>query len=215
MRDDDDFASGTPGDDAGEPDLWARLDAQDAQLSSLHAAVQQLLDDARDLDRRGSAWEIGEAKRRMLSAVANGDSRAFSEAFRTYEAMTGSRGPQQADAAPPQSGAGTTPEVQEWLNDNPWFNKDRALSREATAIEANLLEDNPYLTVVERLNAVSDEIVRRHPEKFGARDAEEDPAPTLENLPEDARAALVLIQRQDPKFKTETYLKNYYDKRKR
>jgi hypothetical protein len=127
-------------------------------------------------------------------------------------------GPHPAAPAPAQA----DPAALAWLRDNAWFTADRKLAREAHAIEANLLEDDPYMTTETRLAIVRREVARRYPERFDNPARSLPPtvsmpmgqiarqprpkAPTMADLDDDARAALAAIKRVDPKFKDETYL---------
>jgi hypothetical protein len=134
------------------------------------------------------------------------------------------RQPGQPGAAAASAGADALvdPVARAWVSNNPWFAADRKLAREAQAIEANLLDDDPYMTTETRLAKVREEVARRHPDKFdnparrqaptvatpGGQVARQ-PKPktlTLADLDADSRAALAAIKRVDPKFKDETYL---------
>lgn len=58
------------------------------------------------------------------------------------------------------------PDVERWVQANPWFLKDRVLRGTATGIHEALLEDEPELTVAQNLAKVKKELLRRFPEKF-------------------------------------------------
>ena len=79
--------------------------------------------------------------------------------------------------AEPQAGNGQArkaadephPEVERWVQVNPWFLKDRVLNRAAVGMHEALLEDEPGLTVSQNLARVKQELMRRFPEKFARR----------------------------------------------
>ena len=77
---------------------------------------------------------------------------------------------EQQEPAPPKKAAPAAeephPDVERWVQANPWFLKDRVLNRTATGIHETLLEDEPDLTVAQNLAKVKKELMRRFPEKF-------------------------------------------------
>jgi hypothetical protein len=77
-------------------------------------------------------------------------------------------------AAETQGAVKLAPEVQTWIDANPWFNDDRQLKRAATSIDNDLREDEPTLTITARLAKVKAEVQRLHPEKFGRTVTTED-----------------------------------------
>lgn len=112
-----------------------------------------------------------EAARRQ--AVAEGDTDRYDELNRTeaalYEQEQAAIKPpaKRPDAAP----AEVHPDVDRWVQENPWFTKDKVLNRSASAIHEQLMEDEPGLTVAENLARTRAEVMRRFPEKFGKKPA--------------------------------------------
>lgn len=69
--------------------------------------------------------------------------------------------------APRQSAADDIhPDVERWVQANPWFLRDKVLNRTAQGIHEALLEDEPELTVAQNLAKTKKELIRRFPEKF-------------------------------------------------
>jgi hypothetical protein len=194
--------------------VHSRLQEQDEKLGHVTAAVNELVGRSRHAEARGWAYACDQARAKMQQAVEFADPQGFARAQAEYEQLTSQR-PQTA-AAP--TGA-DHPAVAAWERDNAWFHQDRKLAREAVAIEANLMEENPYMTTAQRLDTVRKEVARRHPDKFGhAPGGQATRTPggqrqrtgrTVADLPPDARDALAKIKNQDHKFTDEMYLKNF------
>lgn len=119
---------------------------------------------------------------------------------------------------------GAPPEVEAWVQKNPWFKDDRDLFEEAVLIDNRLQRAHPAMSIPDRLEKVREEVAKRNPDKFGAK-ANDRPAAT--NLSDGARLAprtsnladkLPAVARQiadklikDGAFKTrEEYAKVYF-----
>lgn len=61
------------------------------------------------------------------------------------------------------------PDVERWVQSNPWFLKDKALNMAAQGIHVELLEQEPGLSVKENLDRVKEELKSRFPEKFASK----------------------------------------------
>jgi hypothetical protein len=59
------------------------------------------------------------------------------------------------------------PDVEAWVQDNPWFTRDKVLNRAAQGIHEQILDDEPGLTIAENLAKTKRELMKRFPEKFG------------------------------------------------
>lgn len=60
----------------------------------------------------------------------------------------------------------SNPVIDQWISENPWFNKSAALTRAAEGISQELSEVEPGLTLRENLAKTRAEIIKRFPEKF-------------------------------------------------
>jgi len=83
-----------------------------------------------------------------------------------------------ADAPEPKKGAAEDvhPDVEHWVQANPWFLKDMTLNMAAQGIHAQLLKDEPSLTVTDNLAKTKKELMRRFPEKFRSANANKEPS---------------------------------------
>lgn len=61
------------------------------------------------------------------------------------------------------------PEVRSWIERNPWFDRDRTLTEEATAYETYLAQSRPGLSLEERLEETRKHVVNQFPHKFGRK----------------------------------------------
>jgi hypothetical protein len=76
--------------------------------------------------------------------------------------------PQAQPAAKPATTA-PAPEVASWMDRNKWFNKDTALTEEATAYENYLAQAKPGMSLDERLEETRKHVVAQFPHKFGKK----------------------------------------------
>jgi len=74
--------------------------------------------------------------------------------------------PVQQPAPPPQQ-AHADPTVASWVQKNEWFNRDPVLNSVAQAIHMDLLRSRPGMSLEENLQATTQEVRRRFPDKFG------------------------------------------------
>jgi len=127
-----------------------------------------------------------------------------------------------ADPAPPLA-----PEIQDWIEANPWFNDDPDMKADATDIDNGLRIREPTLSIRDRLAKVKMKVQRLYPEKF-ANTRREAPSAvgssngvaarkknekSYENLPPEAKKAcdkLVLQMKGHKKpFTRDEYVADY------
>ena len=196
-------------------------------------ALKELLDRTRGAEDRGWEYTRASVKAEMRKAAAEADLNRYAHLEQELEHLEANKParkpaqPQTDDPVRTPNGADAPPDpaVAAWVRDNAWFTLDRKLHREAAAIELNILEDEPHLSTPDRLAKVSEEVARRHPEKFpnAARartSAVSAPSgqsarpmkpktKTVADLPQDAKLALARIKGRDPSFTDEDYMKHY------
>lgn len=120
------------------------------------------------LAQRQKLYRDIEAARR--SAVELGDTaeydrlNAAEEQLYNLEREADTAGKTQPRAAPNVDEP--HPDVERWVEANPWFLKDKVLNRAAQGIHEALLDDEPELTVTQNLAKTKRELIRRFPEKF-------------------------------------------------
>ncbi len=73
----------------------------------------------------------------------------------------------KATAKAEKQGDEPHPDVQAWVEENPWFTRSKPLNLAAQAIHEQLLEDEPGLSIAENLAKTKREVMKRFPEKFG------------------------------------------------
>jgi hypothetical protein len=75
----------------------------------------------------------------------------------------------KATAKPEQKADAPHPEVEAWVQANPWFTRDKVLNKAAQGIHEQILDDEPGLSIAENLEKTKRELVKRFPEKFGKK----------------------------------------------
>lgn len=117
--------------------------------------------------QRAKLYNDIESARRQ--AVADGDTDRY-DALNRQEAALYEQEEAASKPAPKKQAAKADephPDVDRWVQANPWFMKDQALNMAAQGIHAQLMADEPHLTIEDNLKKVRAEIVKRYPEKFG------------------------------------------------
>lgn len=145
------------------------LSKLEKQLQAKDAEFAERLDRFERMSKaqRAKLYSDIEAARRQ--AVAEGDTDRYDELNRAeaqlYEQEQAAAKPAPKKADQPE----VHPEVEAWVQANPWFLKDKVLNRAAAAINDQIAEDEPDLSIAESLERTRAEIIRRFPEKFGRK----------------------------------------------
>jgi hypothetical protein len=146
--------------------LQADFDKRSARLEKMTGIALQ--------NQRERMW--GEFEEKKRSAVADGNILAYDkhnqdqrQALSEFNADTEPEEPAPAPAkkadAQPQTQA--PPEVQTWVEQNRWFNRDATLTAFATEVHGRLLKEMPGLSVEENLQKTTEATRAKFPEKFG------------------------------------------------
>jgi hypothetical protein len=117
------------------------------------------------------------------------------------------------------------PVFQSWMDENPWFGKDPALSGFANKVFAQLENSQPGQSHAERLAETRKRVVEKFPEEFGINPRREGAATvaapqggsappkkkgkTYDDLPPDAKKACDKYVRTIPGYTREKYCKDY------
>lgn len=122
--------------------------------------------------------------------------------------------------AAPQAPPAPPPEVESWVQANPWFRSDPVLNGVAIAFDAEVKRDHPDWTVTEQLAEVKAMVVSRFPEKFdnprrqaapSVLTSNNSPAPrrgkAVKDLPKEYQDAFARFKRQMPDYTEAEYLK--------
>lgn len=204
------------------------------KLTEIGQAFVEYRDLASKAEERSYKRAKAELEARMAQAVDTADRAAFASARAELDALDPPPAPKRADDTirqvvppPPQ----VEPAVQDWINDNQWFNRDALMAGFATTLHGQLLKDKPGMSIADNLAEVRKEVMARFPEKFGnpkregaAAVAAPAAAPrkgksdkrTYDDLPADAKAAcdkyVVMINASKPKvpYSREEYVKLYF-----
>ena len=161
----------------------------DSQVAALNAGVAEMKAKQEesgkliaDLHRQNKevgqrAYERGksETEAAMRAAVEEGNVAAFDKAQEKLKQLEASKpaadppAPRKVDPPRPTAPArpAIPPEIQPWVDANPWFLNDATLNVFAGEVHTRLIEENPGVPAHELLDDVRKEVVARFPERFG------------------------------------------------
>jgi|SRR5687767_7499323 len=132
--------------------------------------------------REGYERQIEAAKR---AAVREGDDTRYDELLKHQQEVRAEWRKEDQEAAPVQQPQRNVPSIPEpapetksWIDRNPWFQKDRALTDEAIAYENYLASSRPGMSVEERLEETRAHVIKTFPHKFGRKATSSQPPRT-------------------------------------
>lgn len=223
--------------------IAARSEKSDSKIDQLlgkqleaeyrgHMAYERRLEEEMDqAAAEADTARYNDAKRRLVEV---GKHRPPAPGTKSADADGGAPGKKidAPDTSSPPAGDGMLPETRQWIEDNAWFKTNSIMRAAAQTLEMELARDKPGMSNKERLEEVAQKIREEFPTKFenqrrnGPSSVAGSSTPTrggtpvgkkqktVADLDPDAKAALQRIQRLDPKFKTEDYLKTYFEDKK-
>ena len=144
-----------------------RFNAKGKEIRELKKTVDEVARHVKTATEAAYQKGIRAAEERMAEAKANGDVDAW-EAARTERDGIKS---QMADA--PQ----IAPEVTVWMEVNPWFDKDKAMTADALDYKERFIKANPHATIGDVLEYVESKIKRDYPDKFKTKSSDDDTPP--------------------------------------
>lgn len=149
----------------------AELDAREKDHNARYERLNRVSELALQSQRRQYETQIESAKR---AAAAEGDTQRYDDLAQHEKAVKAEwvkedAGLKPEPAAKPAAQNEPQPEVKSWMGKNPWFNKDTALTDEATAYEDYLAKAKPGLSLEERLEETRKHVVAQFPHKFGKK----------------------------------------------
>ena len=154
------------------------------QNEEIRETLRYTSDMVRKSEERGYNRALAEAKAEREAAVDAGDRAAFRAAEAKITDLEKDKPkPPPAATAP----ASVPPEVQEWVEANPWFREDRELGAQADALHTSLQRRMPGLSLKENLARVTAAIKAANPEKFPAPTRAADSDPEVEPDPDNPR----------------------------
>jgi hypothetical protein len=151
----------------------ADLTAKEREFNARVERLNKVSELALQRQRESYEGQIAAAKR---AAVAEGDAERYDQLDQHERAVKQQWAqedkevlPQAQPVAKPNGAAPPPAEVDGWIKRNPWFNKDQALTDEATAYEDYLAKAKPGLSLEERLEETRKHVVNQFPHKFGKK----------------------------------------------
>lgn len=219
-------------------DRYRKLDGQLATVSkelaevkTTNAEQQRVLLELREMTKnaedRAYIRAVRELTQRERDAVAAADTAAYDAIQRERQDLEQHRPRVTVEAPPVRTEAPTVqqpapqsnPEVEAWIQANPWFKNDRILNQVAIAFDAEVKEEHPDWSVGEQLAEAKARVVARFPEKFAnARrtapaavlTSNNSPAPkrgkSIKDLPREFQDAFARFQKQMPGYTEAEYL---------
>ncbi len=207
--------------------LHRRLSEVETMLKETREASKELLEFTSKSEQRAYERAKSEIEARIEQAAANADANAVRSEMRNLDDLNKQHQPkaetkteQRREAPQPQ----IDPEIQTWIDHEPWFNKDRALNAYAIDTYGELERARPGMTTAERLAETKRRTMDKFPEKFGVNPDRERPSTvstpnsggtsrkkgkTYDDLPADAKKACDKFVRTIPGYTREQYVKDY------
>lgn len=229
------------------PILRERLRRQGTQINELSTNVKEMTTRLRESGEvlqelhketltareKGYHQAAQELEGRMAAAVAEADVAGYERArqelanLNTEHAANKPVAREPAVPAKPAAQPDTPldPIIVQWIQDNPWYDRDRSLNAYATDEHAAILRDHPGWSLDENLAEVKRRVVAKFPEKF--RNPRRDNAPsvtqprpsaskksdgkTYDDMPKEAKEACDKFVRTIPGYTRETYVQKYFE----
>lgn len=152
------------------------LKTQLAEQGEVLAEVRQM---ARTASETAYNRAIADMKRAQREAAAAGEMDRYDEIQEQLDEATSTRGAAAPASAPaadpatprPKPQVQIAPEVQAFVDENPWMLKDQVLYQAMQAEHMRLLEEAPALDLAENLERAKEAVMDRFPAKFGKQPA--------------------------------------------
>lgn len=204
------------------------LEATKTTLAEQGRVLVELREMTKNAEDRAYIRAARELAQRERDAVAAADTVAYDAIQRERQDLdqhrpraTAEAPPVRAEAPPArQDPPQAPPEVQQWIQENPWFTTDPTLNQVAIAFDAEVKREHPDWTVSEQLAEAKARVVARFPEKFGnprraaaatVLTSNNSPPPkkgkAVKDLPREFQEAFARFKRQMPDYTEAEYLK--------
>lgn len=192
--------------------LLKKLNAKDAEIEEVRKVAkefrefqkQQFADKVAKYDE-----QLAELKAKKKQAITDNEGDLVVEIEDAIDDVKGKKQAAKVEAEKEIEEVGTKseskidPVLEQWINDNEWFGKDKRLTRIANSLGEDIREDYPDLKGKEFLDKLSEELEKEFPEKFEKKGKPRSPvesggnkpprpranAHSYENLPPEAKAA--------------------------
>jgi hypothetical protein len=200
------------------PVMRERLRKQDRDLADLKGTVAKFAEHHARVEKVAYERAMAEVKKQRREALAIGDADGFEAAEeRLAELKEVKPAATQKEAAKE-----IAPEVQTWVEANPWFQTDARLAKYAEQVCGELQSEDPTRELSDILKEVAREVKGRFPEKFANAKRAAPPAvegagvvaagkgsKTYQALPPDAKKACDDFIRKGLIKSKDEYLKFY------
>lgn len=122
--------------------------------------------DLSEIHSERSTRQLTDLQQQIMQAAADQDFDKINELILKRDEIVAPKAPAQtaADSLYAESHDDIAKEVTAWKRENPWFGNDPDITREARALEAAYVEENPGCSVKESLNYAKSRIERMYPE---------------------------------------------------
>lgn len=201
------------------PVMRERLRKQDKDLAELKGTVTKFAEHHARVEKVAYERAMAEVKKERREALAIGDADGFEKAEERLAELKEVK----PAATQKQAAAEISPDVQTWVQANPWFQSEPRLAKYAEAVCGELQNEDPTRDLSDILKEVAKEVKARFPEKFANAKRAAPPAvegattvsagkgsKSYANLPPEAKAACDKFLKQGLIKSKEDYLK-YYD----
>jgi hypothetical protein len=201
------------------PVMRERLKKQDRDLADLKGTVAKFAEHHAKVEKIAYERAMNEVKKQRREALAIGDADGFEQAEERIAEL------KEVKPAATQKAAAAeiSPDVQAWVEANPWFMSDAKMHNLAKVTCDELQQEDPTRDIKDILKEVAKEVKTRFPEKFA--NAKRSAPPAVEgagtvasgkggkgfpNLPAAAKIACDKFIKQGLIRNRDEYLK-YYD----
>jgi hypothetical protein len=146
------------------PIMRERMRTLDQKLEKTDTELRRMVRESRTLSQVAYDRAVADIKASQLQAVEAGDTEAFKRTEQQLDALAKKAEPEKvADAPPPD------PAFSSWQDKNKWYWTDPELKQVGIAAFARISQAwgrDPNTMDAERLEAVSQEVQKRYPERF-------------------------------------------------
>lgn len=212
--------------------LTRELNETKTTLAEQQRVLLELREMSKNAEDRAYIRAARELAAREREAVAAADTAAYDMVQRERQDLEQTRPRVTVEAPPvrqqpppgPQAPQQAAPEVEAWVQANPWFKQDPVLNQVAIAFDAEVKRDHPDWTVTEQLAEAKARVVARFPDKFdnprrtappSVLTSNNSPAPRkakgVKDLPREYQDAFARFQRMMPGYTEAEYLKTLGD----
>ena len=152
-------------------DLKVQLETAVRTMGEQKSAIEAATNLARRANEQGYQRALRDAEARRDGAIENGDVTVARQVQAEIDTLRDERDPPTAAPSPPEptpapSVQGMDPQVQLFINENPWFNTDSQLRDAMIAHHRVIIAETPNMPLDDQLALAKSRVRKRFPEKF-------------------------------------------------